>query len=130
VPYVAVINCVDGVVQQPVADWLKRHLNANAEVVDTITIYGPDLVLSDESSVEQAFIDGGPCHPVVEHGYGVVLIVGHAGCAVNKASKQEHLVQIRQSVDHVALIGIHQSVLGLWVDEYGEIDIVAAVNNA
>ena len=42
-----VINCMDGRVQVPVIDWLKK--NYNLDYIDTVTEPGPELVLAENA---------------------------------------------------------------------------------
>ena len=41
------INCIDGRVQEPVAEWVKKNFN-----VDNITLEGPDRILSNGFQIE------------------------------------------------------------------------------
>jgi hypothetical protein len=42
--FITVINCMDGRVQLPVNNWLRKRFNAN--FVDTITEPGPNRILA------------------------------------------------------------------------------------
>jgi hypothetical protein len=46
--FITVINCMDGRVQLPVIEWLKK--NYKADFIDTITEPGPNKILSERKN--------------------------------------------------------------------------------
>ena len=110
--FATAITCIDGRVQQPVADWMK--LNTNVEYVDLITEPGPDKVLSEESTYVVDEIIRKVSFSVKYHESPVVALCGHHDCAANHADREEHFEQILEGV----------RVLGLWLNEWGSVELV------
>ena len=120
--FATAITCIDGRVQQPIADWMK--LNANVHYVDLITEPGPDKLLSS-----------GPAHLIDEvvrkvsfslhhHASTVVALAGHHDCAANAADKEEHVEQILEGVRVLLSYGLNARVLGLWLNEWHSVELV------
>jgi hypothetical protein len=106
-----VINCMDGRVQIPVIEWMKKEYDLDA--VDSITVPGPDLVLSrgdDRALKEMAAIS------VKEHGSRVIAVCGHYDCAGNPADEAVHREHIRKAVERVSGWYDEAAVIGLWID--------------
>lgn len=120
----AAINCMDGRVQSPVVEWLRA--NFPVQYVDTITEAGPDGILSKgepkaivESILARALIS------VNAHHSGVIVVAGHAGCAGNPVSREQHIADVRQSMRVIAGWGLPVRVAGLYVGEAGSVEVVA-----
>jgi carbonic anhydrase len=120
-----VITCMDGRVQEPVAQWLKQRLNLN--FVDTITEPGVDKLMAEGSHEQQEGVRAKVLISTNAHGSRVVAVVGHADCAGNPVSKEKHLEQIRQAVATVQSWGLNISVLGLWITEPWTVEHVREV---
>lgn len=118
--FATAINCIDGRVQEPVARWLKTELGV--DYVDMVTEPGPDAALSDETVA--AAIRRKVAISVAAHGPEVVAVVGHHDCAGNPVSQDEHRRQIECGVALVASWGLPVRVLGLWVGERREVEVV------
>ncbi|HEU0027822.1 MAG TPA: carbonic anhydrase [Ktedonobacterales bacterium] len=126
--FVAVINCSDGFVQEPVSTWMRKQYNA--DYVDNISLFGPDKRLSaEEVSPEWIMVKTCLQESAKSHRSRVVAVVGHAPCSANPATKAEHLAQIRRCVQQVVSLGTHESVIGLWLDEQGALDVVVGHTN-
>ena len=82
--FAAAINCIDGRVQAPVAEWLKLH--AQVQYIDMITEPGVDKVLTAGSVQTSASIAEKLRISVDAHGSSVVAVVGHFDCAANPVS--------------------------------------------
>ncbi len=120
--FATAITCIDGRVQQPIADWMK--LNANVHYVDLITEPGPDKVLSR-----------GPAHLIDEivrkvsfslhhHESTVVALAGHHDCAANAGGKEEHVEQILEGVRVLLSYNLNARLLGLWLNEWNSVELV------
>lgn len=121
--FATAINCIDGRTQRPVSEWMR--IQFSVDFVDTITQPGPDAALT-----------GGPT-PVIEmmrqnvdvsvsaHQSRIIAIAGHHGCAGNPVSDEEHKEQIRASCRVVAQWGYPARVIGLWVNEWWQVEVVA-----
>jgi hypothetical protein len=114
--FVTAINCIDGRVQTPVIDWMKKEFKA--DYVDMITEAGPNKLLAENRfSLESAFVKNKLEVSVQKHGSKTVAVVGHYDCAGNPVDKENHIRQIKSAVETVASWGFNASVIGLWVDE-------------
>ena len=78
--FATAINCMDGRVQVPVIDWLRRQYGA--DYVDMITEPGPERLLAegkDQTAVES--IRKKIEISVTRHSSELVIIAGHHDCA-------------------------------------------------
>lgn len=112
--FAASINCIDGRVQLPVSEWIRR--NHGVEFVDVISEPGCDLALSKGSDAEPA-IRSKLGISVRAHGSELVFVSGHHECAANPVSRDEHVEQIRKAASRIASWGMPVQVRGLWVGE-------------
>ena len=117
------VNCMDGRVQEPVLAWLKERYEL--EHVDMITEAGPDKALAAEPGEIVESIRRRVGISVTQHGSEVIAVVGHHDCAGNPVSREVHCQHIERAVDVVRSWDYGVSVLGLWVDEDWDIQVVA-----
>lgn len=120
--FVTAITCMDGRVQEPVSNWMKQQYAAHH--VDTITEPGPDGLLPDGPVETVVSIRKRTEISVNAHGSGVVAVVAHHDCAGNPVSKEEHLDQLRRSVEMIRSWELPVRVVGLWVNEAWEVEPV------
>ncbi|MCH7758376.1 MAG: hypothetical protein IIA19_07915 [Thaumarchaeota archaeon] len=113
------INCIDGRTQLPAISWIKEKYSL--DYVDNITEPGPDKLVS-EGKIEllKPKID----ISIKLHGSNLVVVSGHHGCAGNPISKEEHLSQIRKSIDVIKSLKMPVEVIGIWINEEWEIEPV------
>ena len=116
------INCIDGRAQGPVADWVK--MNGSVQYVDTITEAGADKVLAQGSPSLIESIKQNVIISVNAHKSAIVAVAGHHDCAANPVSKDEHFAHIHAAVQVVASWGLPVRIVGLWVNEWGYIEVV------
>ena len=110
------INCMDGRVQIPVIEYLKRGYNE--DYVDMITEPGPNRILSEnrertivESIKKRVEIS------VLKHNSKLIALVGHYDCAGNPVEKDEQIKQIISGINMVDSWDLGVRIIGLWVDE-------------
>ncbi len=121
--FATAIACIDGRVQSPVNEWVKR--NAHADFVDTITWPGPDNMLT---SAHEAILDEVRKMVAISvnaHGSAFVAIAGHYDCAAFPADRERHLTAIRDAVNVIASWGLPVRVAGLWVNDQWQIEVVS-----
>ena len=113
--FVTAINCMDGRVQLPVIDWMKKQYAA--DFVDMITEPGPNKILAEnkpcdliESLRKRVEIS------VIKHESTSIAIIGHFDCAGNPVEKETQLNQIKKSVKTIQSWGFNIPVIGLWID--------------
>ncbi|MGC8790723.1 MAG: carbonic anhydrase [Desulfurella sp.] len=121
--FVSVVNCMDGRVQEPVINWMKKKYNA--EYVDMITEPGPIKILSDNS--DKFLVDSIKSRLVVsveKHGSKVIAVVGHHDCAGNPSDKQTQINQIKNSINLIKTWFNDVEIIGLWVNEKWQVEKV------
>jgi len=114
--FVTAINCMDGRVQLPVIEFLKKKYKA--DYVDVITEPGPIKILSDnlnntlvESIKHRVTIS------IEKHGSKVIAVAGHFDCAGNPVDKDTQLNQLDAAVKIIAGWNFDVEPIRLWVDE-------------
>ena len=113
-PFCTVINCMDGRVQLPVNEYLRKELSV--DYVDTITEAGPVRILADdnESSLARSILNRVDIS-VNKHKSKVVTIVAHHDCAGNPFDKDEQLEQLKAAVRWLTEKYPETKILGLWI---------------
>ncbi|MEM4157718.1 MAG: hypothetical protein QXZ28_00630 [Candidatus Methanomethylicaceae archaeon] len=115
------INCMDGRVQIPVIEWLKKRYSV--DFVDMITEPGPVKLLSNDleetkiqSIKERVEIS------VKKHGSKIVAIIAHNDCAGNPVRKEIQLKQMDVAIKKVRSWGLEAEIVGLWVDDRWQVN--------
>jgi hypothetical protein len=116
------ITCIDGRVQEPVALWVRNRFFV--DYVDMVTEPGPDLAVAHGAPDLIEALRRKVLISVEAHGSTVVVVAGHYECAAHPVEKAQHIADIRQSVDVVRGWNLTTTLVGLWVDQSGWIDIV------
>jgi carbonic anhydrase len=102
--FVTAINCMDGRVQLPVIDWMKKH--STADFVDMITEPGPNKILAEDNS--NGLIQSLKKRveiSVFKHASAQIAIIGHFDCAGNPVDKETQLEQIKAAVHTHTIMG-------------------------
>ena len=116
------VNCIDGRVQNPISEWMKKYLSV--DYVDMITEPGPDKKLSRgpakviESLRQKVMIS------VKVHNSSTVAVSAHYNCAGNPVSKEEHLKQIKKSIKVIKSWGLPVRILGLWINKQWRVEVI------
>ena len=118
--FCTVINCMDGRIQLPVINYLKKRFKV--DYVDSITEAGPNSVLSQqknnllvESIIKRLKIS------VENHSSVGIAIVGHFDCAGNPADYKTQIYQIRKSMNFIKKEFNKIEIVGLWVNGNWEV---------
>lgn len=112
--FVTAINCMDGRVQLPVIEFMKK--NYQADFVDMITEAGPIKILAEaEDSAAVESIKRRVQASLEKHGSKVVAVIGHGDCAGNPNDKMMQMIQIAGSIGVVESWKLDVKVIGLWV---------------
>lgn len=117
------INCIDGRLQAPVAEWVRAHFGV--QYVDTVTVPGPDGVLTQGAPEANRLIRDYVRVSQEAHASGVLAVAGHFGCAGYSVSPPEHIAAIRAAAAIAASWGLPMRVIGLWVNEGGQVEVVS-----
>jgi len=120
--FATAINCIDGRVQAPVAEWMKLH--AHVQYVDMITEPGVDKVLTEGGLNKTSAIVEKLRISIEAHESKAVAVVGHFDCAANPVSFDEQKSQIEESVNTIKSWGVNIRVIGLYVNEWSAIDVI------
>ena len=118
--FCTVIKCMDGRVQLPVIQYLKKRFDV--EYVDSITEPGPNLVLSEQKNeaVIQSILHKLKISVEIHNSVGIA-VAGHYDCAGNPASRDLQIEHIHKSMDFLHQHYENMEVIGLWVDENWEV---------
>ena len=110
------INCVDGRIQLPVTNFLKKRFSAN--YVDMITEPGPNLILSELSAtmIVNSIISRIDLS-IQKHSSEGIAIVGHHDCEANPSQKEEQISNIHESIKFLKKRYPNVEIIGLWVDQ-------------
>ena len=112
------ISCMDGRIQIPINDWIKK--NHSVDYVDTITEPGVEKKITASIDIEQ--IKSKAEISIYKHKSDVIVVSGHHDCAGNPVSKEEHLAQIKNSIGVIESWKFPAKVLGIWVNDQWEVE--------
>lgn len=120
--FATAINCMDGRVQLPVIYWMQKKYDT--AYIDMITEAGPTKFLLEGSEEQLAAVKTKINISTDNHGSNVVAVVGHHNCAGNPVDREVKEGQIKQSVDLVKSWGFGVEVIGLYVNDQWEVEVV------
>ncbi len=110
------INCMDGRVQIPVIEWLKK--NCKIDYVDMITEPGPNKILAEEKDKTSILsIKRRVEISVKKHNSKIIAIIAHHDCAGNPVEKEIQLKQLLSAIQTLKAWDFDAQIIGLWVDE-------------
>jgi carbonic anhydrase len=121
------VNCVDGRVQLPVIEYLKKRLDVN--YIDTVTEAGPNAILAagaDRSAVES--IERRVRISVEHHRSVGIAVVGHHDCAGNPAGAERQREHTIAAVRYLRGQFPGVPVIGLWVNEAWEVSEISEIS--
>ena len=117
------INCIDGRVQEPVINWMKK--NRNVDFIDLITLEGPDRILFEGFPDRINILKKKILVSINAHSSKTITVAGHHDCAGNPVSKEEHFKQIIKSVELIRSWKFPVKVEGLWINDKWEVEVVS-----
>ena len=110
------INCMDGRIQIPVINYLKKKFNS--DVVDMITEAGPNRVLAEQSNQDLVnSIFARIKISVEKHDSKQIAVIGHFDCAGNPSDMEKQIEDTLKAVDFIRTKMKNVEVIGLWVDK-------------
>ena len=121
--FATAINCIDGRAQRPVSEWMR--IQYSVDYIDTITQPGAEKILTQGPQAIIDVIRANMGVSVSAHDSKLIAIAAHHGCAGNPVSDEEHQAQIRASCQVVAGWGLPVRIVGLWVNEWWQIELIA-----
>ncbi len=114
--FATAINCMDGRVQIPVIEWLKKEYGVN--YIDMVTEPGPNKILAENKDIHVLeSIKRRVEISVNKHDSMIIAVVGHHDCAGNPVNKESQIVQILTAIKTIISWGINVKIIGLWVDK-------------
>ncbi len=121
--FAAAINCIDGRAQRPVSEWIRVQFAI--DFVDTITQPGPEkaLVQGPQTVIDALRQNVGVS--VNAHLSQLIAVAAHFDCAGNPVTDEEHKAQVKAACQVIATWGYPARVVGLWVNEWWQIEVVA-----
>lgn len=118
--FATAINCMDGRVQVPVIELLKKEYGV--EYVDMVTEPGPNKILAEKNqSLILESIKRKVEISINKHGSKLIAIVGHHDCAGNPVEKEIQVSQILTAIKTILSWGFNVQVIGIWIDENWEV---------
>ncbi len=112
---------MDGRIQIPVNDWIKK--NYSVDYVDTITKPGVEKKITENIDVEQ--IKSMVEISIFKHKSGLIVVSAHHDCAGNPVSKEEQIAQISKGTQIIKSWNYDAQVIGIWVNENWEVEKVS-----
>ncbi len=113
--FCTVINCMDGRVQVPAIEYLRKRFNV--DYVDNITEPGPNLILSNKENeaMIQSILNRVKIS-IEKHNSVALAVVGHHDCAANQSSKEGQLLHLKNALDFLGS-RLDIPIIALWIDE-------------
>ncbi len=120
--FATALNCMDGRVQIPIIEFLKKKFKV--DYVDMITEPGIDKILAEGNKELISWIKEKIKISVKKHNSKVIAIVGHADCAGNPVEKEKHIEQIKKGMKIIKLMKLNVKIIGLRVNENWQVEVV------
>jgi len=112
------VNCIDGTVQLPAIDFVKKMWNV--PWVDVITEVAPERAFSDATSkAEVDHILNNIKSSLVNQQRKRLAIVSHSSCDVYKVSDEKKIEMLHLAVNFLSQSFPDASVTGIWIDKKG-----------
>jgi len=118
--FYTVINCMDGRIQEPVANYIKSIYNVL--FVDMITSAGPVKILSNKNPDNLESIISCIDISLKKHKSKGIAIVAHYDCAGNPISDAEQKKLLQKAIFFLVNKYKNVSVCGLWVDKNSKVE--------
>ena len=115
--FATAINCIDGRVQKPVAEYMQKSFNV--DYVDMITEPGPNKILSEGKDAKVVeFLKKKVEISVEKHNSQIIAVVAHYDCAGNPEDEDAQKKCLRKSINVIASWGFPaKTIIALWLDE-------------
>ena len=114
------INCMDGRIQETVANYIRKKYNVL--FVDMITDAGPVKILSNKKTDNLKSIISCIDISLKKHKSKGIAIVAHYDCSGNPISDEEQKKLLQKAVIFLENKYINVSVCGLWVDKNRKVE--------
>ena len=114
--FATAINCMDGRVQIPVIEFLRKKYGV--DFVDVVTEAGPVAIIAehrDMATIES--IKKRVDVSKMRHGSKHLALVAHHDCTANPVRPEQQIAQLRAALEQMKWWGYWDVKIGLWVDE-------------
>ena len=123
--FATALNCIDGRVQLSVNEAVRSIFSV--DYVDTVTEAGIVRFLSDEIHAPQTKTALSLIQFSLEaHGSTSIAVAAHHDCAGNPRGELEQKDQLRRAVEFLRRHFAHCSIVGLWVDAHGSVEVAVS----
>lgn len=122
ITYAAAITCVDGRARQPLTDWIQQ--NHHVHYVDLISVPEPDVTLIEGAPEAIEIVRQQIDYVVRTHHPAMLALAGHFDCAGNTISAEDHRMRIRRAVELVKAWRFPVRILGLWLNDQWQVEVV------
>ena len=115
--FATAINCIDGRVQKPVAEYMQK--NFSVDYVDMITEPGPNKILSEgkEGNIIE-FLKKKVAISVEKHNSQIIAVVAHYDCAGNPENEDAQKGHLRKAVNVIVSWRFPvKKIIALWLDK-------------
>jgi carbonic anhydrase len=112
------ISCMDGRIQIPLNDWIKKKYFV--DYVDTITEPGVEKKIAENIDLDQ--IKTKAEISIFKHKSESIIISAHYDCAGNPVTDEEHITQIKKSMEVIKSWTLPAKVTGVWVNSQWQIE--------
>ena len=120
--FTTAINCIDGRTQRPVSEWIR--IQFSVDYVDTITQPGPEAALTHGPASVIEVMRQNVGVSIQAHQSQMIAVAAHHECAGNPVSDEEHKEQVRAACAVIAQWGYPARIVGLWVNEWWQVEVV------
>ena len=122
------ITCIDGRTHAPLTAWLRAAYDL--DFVDLITEPGADKLLAEGWPSDVFPLKSRATISHRAHDSRLIAVAGHHDCAGNPVSREEHWDQVRRGLAVVRSWLLPVEIIGLWVNERWEVEVVAGPERA
>ncbi|MDX2431111.1 MAG: hypothetical protein QNK35_09270 [Bacteroides sp.] len=122
-----VINCIDGRIQYPVLDFLKK--NYEMDYFDSLTEAGPLKILTERTDKCRLFsLKEQISTSLEENGSRFIALVGHHDCTDNQEERAGQEKQIDKVLKYLKkAYGDEITYVGLYVNERWEVEEIKRI---
>jgi hypothetical protein len=119
--FITAINCIDGRVQEPVTEYLKKKYKA--DYVDMVTAPGPNKILA-EGDDSGSIVNLRNCVEISmkKHGSKILAVCAHHDCAGNPVDEEQQKKHLLQAVEVINTWGFNIRVILLWIDSNWQVN--------
>ena len=112
------LNCIDGRVQLPVLNWIRKQYQV--DFIDVITAAGMDGVLASGNNLDEILRN---LDISINVNKSVsIFIVGHYDCQGNSVDEKIHRENINKGVERLKAYKPGFEIIGLWVNSHWQVE--------